>query len=165
MYVKQRRVTATCSSTGLDLGIKHPATTQDNRGRIAHYHYTGNEIPRGERRLKNLRRRRACCSKGSRRWERYNESIRQTSTRLTNIRNHQTVRMAKAIVGRKTIIGIEEWAWSESVGSASSAARPAGRRRRGRTGVSNESLSNARCGCRYVCPCRHRASTGWTRPR
>ena len=56
------------------------------------------------------------------------------------------------------------WAWSESVGSASSAATPAGRRRRGRTGVSNESPSNARCSCRYVCPCRHRASTGWTRP-
>ena len=109
VYVKQQRVTATCSSTGLDIGIKHPATTQDNHGRIAHYHYTGDEIPRGERRLKNLRRRRACCSEGSRRWERYNESIRQTSTRLTNLRDHQTVKIAKAIVGRKTIVGIEDF--------------------------------------------------------
>ena len=145
VYIKQRRVTATCSSTGLDLGVKHPATTQDNRGRIAHYHYTGTDIPRGERRLKSLRQRRACCSEGSRRWERYNESIRQTSTRLTNLRDHQTVKMAKAIVGRKMIIGIEDFQADNARRSARSTNEAPGKNVAAKRGL-NRSLSHIRPG-------------------
>ena len=66
-------------------------------------------VPQIERHLKNLRRRRADCTKGSRRWREYNLDIRQASKHLTNLRQHQTVQMANAIVGENTIVGIEDF--------------------------------------------------------
>ena len=108
-YVKQKPVTADAPSLGIDPGTTHVATTQDNRGRVAHYHYTGTQLQEIERHLKNLRRRRADCTKGSRRWREYNLDIRQASTHLTNLRQHQTVQMANAIVGNNAIIGIEDF--------------------------------------------------------
>ena len=89
-YVEQKPVTPEAPSVGVDPGIKHAATTQDNQGRVTHYHYTGTKIEERERRLKNLRRRRAECTIGSRRWQDYNLEIRRTSKRLTNLRRHQT---------------------------------------------------------------------------
>ncbi len=108
-YVEQKPVTPDAPSVGIDPGVKHAATTQDNRGEIEYYHYTGTQIEERERRLKNLRRRRADCTRGSRRWRGYNREIRRTSKRLRNLRRHQTVEMANAIVGDNAIIGIEDF--------------------------------------------------------
>ena len=108
-YVKQKPVTADAPSLGVDPGVKHVATTQDDQGRVTHYHYTGAHLQEIERHLKNLRRRRADCTKGSRRWREYNLDIRQASKHLTNLRQHQTVQMANAIVGENTIVGIEDF--------------------------------------------------------
>ena len=108
-YVEQKPVTPGCSSVGVDPGVTHAATTQDDQGRITHYHYTGTPITQRERRLQNLRRRRADCTRRSRRWRAYNREIRRTSKRLTNLRHHQTVQMANAIVGENAIVGIEDF--------------------------------------------------------
>ena len=108
-YVEQKPVTPEAPSVGVDPGIKHAATTQDDQGRVKHYHYTGAKIEERERRLKNLRRGRAECTIESRRWQDYNLEIRRTSKRLTNLRRQQTMEMANAIVGDNTIVGIEDF--------------------------------------------------------
>ena len=108
-HVEQKPVTPDAPSVGVDPGETHAATTQDDQGQVTHYHYTGTPIAQHERRLQNLRRRRADCSRKSRRWRRYNQEIRRTSKRLTNLRHHQTVQMANAIVGDNAIVGIEDF--------------------------------------------------------
>ena len=108
-HVEQKPVTPDAPSVGVDPGATHAATTQDDQGRITHYNYTGTPIAQHERGLQNLRRRRAECSRKSRRWRRYNQKIRRTSKRLTNLRHHQTVQMANAIVGENAIVGIEDF--------------------------------------------------------
>ena len=117
-YGEQKPVTANCSSIGVDPGVKHVATTQDDQGQIAHYHYTGTQIIQYERRLQNLRHRRSDCTRRSRRSKRYNREIRRVSKRLTNLRNHQTVEMAKAIVGENAVVGIEDFQADNSRRSA-----------------------------------------------
>ena len=108
-HVHQKPVTAECSSVGVDPGVKHAATTQDDQGRVTHHHYTGTLLEERQRRLQNLRRRRADCTRRSRRWRAYNREVRRTSNRLTNLRNHQTLQMANAIVGENAIVGIEDF--------------------------------------------------------
>ena len=108
-HVDQKPVTAESSSVGVDPGVKHAATTQDDQGRITHHHYTGTVLEERQRRLQNLRRRRADCTRRSRRWRAYNHEIRRTSNRLTNLRNHQTLQMANATVDENAIVGIEDF--------------------------------------------------------
>ena len=106
-HLQQKPVTPDAPSVGVDPGVKHAATTQDNQGRTTHHHYTGTGIEERQRRLRNLRRRRADCTRRSRRWQGYNWEIQRASKRFTNLRNHQTVQMANAIIGENTIVGIE----------------------------------------------------------
>ena len=66
-HLKQKPVTPDAPSVGVDAGVKHAATTQDNGGRIAHHHYTGTRIKEHQQRVRSLRRRRAECIRRSQR--------------------------------------------------------------------------------------------------
>ena len=108
-FVQQREVHPGCRSVGADHGKVHALTTIDNTGNVEFHHYDGRLIPILERSLERLRERREPCTRNSKRSEELTRLIGAANRRLTNLKDHQTLVMANAIVKNAAVVGIEDF--------------------------------------------------------